>query len=137
MTMEKKRLQLIAENDARHKITVRYIHESKIYASKSVTKRSIFRRIFAQEKSAFDLDDSFTYPFETMRSQIRAEKLNADGKQSPVVAIEPKLVSLILCMSNIKRTLCLSQVLSLANDLIENTETQRRLIEWKLKKNLS
>ena len=136
ITMEKKRLRLIAENDARHKITVRYLHESKLYSSKSNTKRSIFRNIFNQEKIAFDLDDSFTYPFETMRTRIKSDKLNADGRGSPVAAIEPKLVSLILCMSTIKRTLCLSSVLNLANDLIQNTETQKRLIEWKLKKKI-
>ena len=36
-------------------------------------------------------------------------------------------------MSRIKRTLTISQVLSLANDLIQKTVTQQRLIEWKKK----
>ena len=67
-----------------------------------------------------------------MRTRIRADRLKADGRDSPVIAIEPKLVALILCMANIKRTLTLSQVLSLANDLIRNTETQKRLIQWKI-----
>ena len=66
-----------------------------------------------------------------MKSRIKADSLDGNGKKSPVSDIEPKLVALILCMTNIKRTLTMSQVLELANDLIKNTETQIRLIEWK------
>lgn len=69
-----------------------------------------------------------------MKSRIKADSLDGNGKKSPVSDIEPKLVALILCMSNIKRTLTMSQVLELANDLIKNTETQIRLIEWKKKR---
>ena len=71
-----------------------------------------------------------------MKSRIKADSLDGSGKQSPVTAIEPKLVALILCMGNIKRTLTLSQVLELANDLIKNTETEIKLIEWKKKRNI-
>ena len=41
-TYENKRKRIVAENDARHKITTRYLHETKHYASRNLTKNKFF-----------------------------------------------------------------------------------------------
>lgn len=71
-----------------------------------------------------------------MFARIRRDSLDANDTQSPMSRIEPKLIQLILCMSNIKRTLTVSKGLMLANDPIAGTKTQEYLIEWKKKKKI-
>ena len=66
-----------------------------------------------------------------MRTRIKHGRLDVKGCESPLIAIELKLLSMILCMSNIKRSLNVSDGLKLANDLIEQTDTQIKLREWK------
>lgn len=109
---------------ARHKIAARYSIEHKLSRRKRISKRNIYRSIFNEEKSSYNLKDSFSFPFKTVRSRIKNENLAANGRQSPMIAIESKLVTLVMCMGRIKRTLTISQV-SLANDLIQKTETQK------------
>ena len=54
--------------------------------------------------------------------------------QSPLAVIEPKIVTLIKCMNNIKRSLSTIDAINLVNDLIMGRSVQKKLIEWKLKK---
>ena len=84
----------------------------------------------------FKLDGTFNYPFETMRTRIKRGRLDGRGRESPMIGIEPKLISMILCMSNIKRSLNVSDGLRLANDLIEDTPTQKKLCQWKKERNI-
>ena len=53
----------------------------------------------------YDVGDDFWYPYSTMLARINRDSLDGNGSQSPMSRIEPKLIQLILCMSNIKRTL--------------------------------
>ena len=83
------------------------------------------------EKSNFELDDTFRFPYTTFRARIDRESYNGDGTKSPLSDIEPKLVSLISCMSNIKRSLTVTEGLMLVNDIIKGTNAQQKLIKWK------
>ena len=51
-----------------------------------------------------------------------------------MIAVEDKLVALLLCMSKIKRSLTSSEGLRLANELIEGTAVQQQLVQWKMNK---
>ena len=77
------------------------------------------------------LPTNFTFSYSTALSQIRWNNLNRSGRSTPLHNIEPKLLSLILCMSNIKRSLTASEGLMLANELLHQTQSQQNLFEWK------
>ena len=94
----------------------------------------MYQQIFQEERLKFNLDTSFSYPYNTLKTRIRRDNLSGDGRKSPLSSIEPKLLLLIRCMNNIKHTLTVSEGIALANDLISNTSVQQKLIDWKLKR---
>ena len=122
------------EIDARDKITVRFVHETKHLRKHSRLKRKIFTKIFNEEKQSFKLNDTFDYPYDSLRTRIKRGKLRSNGRDSPLKPIEPKILMLIKCMNNIKRSLTLTDGINLVNDLIKDTPVQKALIEWKMKR---
>ena len=50
-------------------------------------------------------------------------------------SVEPHLIELICPMAEIRRRLTTSEAISLANDLIVGTETEKKIIEWKKNRN--
>ena len=56
---------------------------------------------------------------------------SVDGLVSPLLAVEPKVVSIILQMCRIRQSLTPAQGLSLVNSVIHGTQTQKDLIQWK------
>ena len=110
---------------------MRYLLETELPDIHGLFKKDIFHNIHEEERINFNLEQEFRYPYETMRTRIKRGKLDGKGRESPMVAIEPKLIKMILCMSNIKRSLNVSDGLKLANDLIKDTDTQLKLSNWK------
>ena len=68
----------------------------------------------------------------TIRNRVKSVVLHP-GKQSLMAPIEPKLVELVLAMAKIRRCLTVSETLGLANDLIRNTDLEKKIIQWKKK----
>ena len=91
----------------------------------------MFHLIVQEEKIKFNLHPHFKFLHETARSRIKRGRPNGDGKALPMQEIESKILQLILCMSNIKRSLTSSEGLMLVNDVINGTVTKDKLIEWK------
>ena len=75
-------------------------------------------------------------PYKTALSRIYRKRLKGLRNTSPMLYLEPKIVSLILCMSKMKCSLTSSEVLVLINELINETETQQLLQEYKLSRNI-
>lgn len=78
----------------------------------------LFRQIVHEEKINFGIDRNIDISYSMIRSRVDRKSLSGEGKCSPIAKIEPKLVQLILCMSDIKRSLTSSEGLMLANDFI-------------------
>ena len=57
------------------------------------------------------------------------------GSETLMREVEPHLVELICAMAQIRRCLTSTESISLANDLISGTEVEKRIIDWKKKKN--
>ena len=108
-----------------NKITARFVYEESVKPKGSFTKIGLFQSIHDDEKEKFNLKDKFKYPYSTMRSRIRRDRLKAEGNDSPLKPIEKKLLMLIKCMNNIKHSLSLSDGIALVNDLIQNTPVQK------------
>ena len=99
-------------------------------------KKHIFQNIVHYETKKFGLDTDFRFPYTTVLSQISRDSLEVCNKQSHFIFIEDKIVEFVLCMSNIKRSLSVSEGLSLVNEFIVDTNMQERLIMWKLVNNI-
>ena len=131
-TLHKKRRDKQIVSDAQYSIIVRYLREIELEDNFGKTKRSIFFKILAEEKIKHNLKPSFRFPYQTLISRIRRCSLRAMGGMCPIIKIEKKIIDLVLCMSKIKRSLTVSETLNLINELIDGTEIQVELIQWKL-----
>ena len=132
-TNEKKRRISEKEKSAKHHIICNYLWEIKHADTSMITKKSIFEYVFDDTKKRYGLDDTFKFPYETALSRIRRNNISADGIDSPLLPIEQEIVDLLLCMSKIKRALTASDGLRLINELIDGTEIQKQLVEYKMR----
>ena len=98
----------------------------------SKSRKDLFATILKEEKRNFDLPENFTFPFKTALSRIRRRSLHAKNMYCPLIHIEKKAIDLIICMSKLKCSLTVCEALCLINDLIDGTDIQKRLIEWKI-----
>ena len=137
-TNEKKQKQQQFEKDVTHNIICNYVWETKKYGidSNDEVNKQIFHKILQRAKEHYDLPSTYTLPYSTVLSRVRRGNLNGDGNASPLLAIEPKIVELVICMSKLKRSLNCSEGLRLINELIDGTLIQQKLIEWKKKRKI-
>ena len=71
-----------------NKITARFVYEESVKPKGSFTKIGLFQSIHDDEKEKYNLKDKFKYPYSTMRSRIRRDRLKAEGNDSPLKPIE-------------------------------------------------
>ena len=92
-------------------------------------------KIIKEQAERYELPDDVIIEKEGIRLQhyCGSLKVTTMGVESPMAAMEPKLVEHIIWMSRIGRCLTPSHCLLLANDLVEGTEIEKEVI--KLKKN--
>ena len=127
---EKEKKKEIERCDAEHKIICPAMIESS-YGSEqqSIFKKNIFEGVLQDERQRMGLSDYFKSNFKTAQARVLHKNLIANGRSSPLIAIEDQLIELLLCMSKIKRSLLSSEGLCLANDLIQGTDVQRQLVQ--------
>lgn len=99
-------------------------------------KKDIFERVLNDAREKYSLAESFNLPYETVLSRICRKKLDGNGRYSPLLPIEDKIVELIVCMSKLKRSLKASEALTMINKLIDGTRIQEYLVQWKQKMNI-
>lgn len=113
-------------------------HEQKNIAKKEgkYVKKGCLEDIIRKQKDIFKLPDDIVIGEEGIRSRHYRGNLQVTtmGVESPMAAIEPKLVELIIRMSRIRRCLTPSQCLLLANDLVEGTKIEKEVIKFKEKR---
>ena len=117
-------------------VTAKFIHENSLRDKKYCSEIDLFNQLMIKEKQNYDVSNDFKFPFKSMKTRIARNSISANGTNSPIIFIEHKFVDLILCMSNIKRSLKPSECLMLINELIDGTEIQNHLIDWKINKNI-
>ena len=140
-------------NEAKHEMKVRkqkcleaaslqYDYEMKTAKQRGrYIRRGTLARIIREQKEKFNIPDAIKIDREAIRSRYYRGNLFAKnvGPESPMSDVEPKLVELIIRMGRIRRCLTPSQCLLLANDLIEGTAYESKVIDFKeirLKKKL-
>jgi hypothetical protein len=110
-------------------------HEKRNIAKRDgkYVKKGCLDDIIKEQKRKFNLSDNIKID----QSAIRARhyrgrlKVKSFGPASPMADVEPKLVELIVRMSRIRRCLTATQCLLLANDLIEGTEYETKVVSFK------
>mmetsp|Transcript_49093 Transcript_49093/g.72938 ORF Transcript_49093/g.72938 Transcript_49093/m.72938 type:complete len:297 (-) Transcript_49093:74-964(-) len=142
-TKERKRKFDVTLVDAANEITRQFMKE-KEQASKVSSKKNGKRVVERMKKGRLDeiIEEvkknrgltSSTISKKMIRS--RAEKgnttvLHPPGWETPLSSIEPKLVAAIRDLRRIGKCLTVSQGLLLANSILEGTEAQKKLIEYK------
>ena len=131
-TSEKKRKYELHVKDIKQKIVLRYVHATKVLKDNILSKKRLYERIHEEEKLLHNLPHDFDFSYKTVLSRISHNLFAGDGYQCPLIDIEQKIIDLIICMSKIKRSLTVSEGLNLVNDLIKDTDIQKRLIKWKM-----
>ena len=113
-------------------------NEAKNVARKNgkYLKKGCLNEIIKKQKAIFNLSESIKIDKEAIRSRYYRGSLTVTsmGPTSPMSAVEPKLVELIIRMSRIRRCLTSSQCLLLANDLVEGTKYEQDVIAFKQKR---
>ena len=94
------------------------------------SQKKIFNRIMKQEAT------NLRVSFETISSRVKRKSIQAKYILSPLHDLEKDIVSLIICMSKMKRSLRTSDGLRLINDLIKGTDKQKELIEYKIERKI-
>ena len=135
-TIDKQQQQILQETKAKYKIVCRFTVERHTAREQGLTQIEMFNNILEEERINHGLSDSFMFSYFTALSRIRRKNLNATGTGSPLLEIEDELVDLILCMSKIKRSLSVTEGLHLCNQLISDTDIQKKLIDFKLNRNI-
>ena len=113
-------------------------HEQKNVAKRDgkYLKKGCLEEIIRKQKEIFQLSDNIKIDKELIRARHYRGHLNVNsmGPVSPMAAVEPQLVKLIIRMSRIRRCLTPTQCLLLANDLVEGTKYQDEIIAFKEKR---
>ena len=121
---------------AKYHIVCRYKWEKDNGGLNKLSKRELFNVICESISCQYNLPSTFSFPYKTATARLGRSGLDGSGNKSPLLPVENEFVSLILCMSKIKRALTVSEGLRLINELIDGTEIQQQLIAWKIKRKI-
>ena len=135
-TKKNKKKKTQHEKEATYNLICKYMWEVENTDTNRFFKKDIFERVMEDARQKYELAETFYLPYETVLSRIRRKNLDANGHLSPLLPIEDKIVEIIVCMSKLKRSLKASEALCLINELIDGTNIQEYLIQWKQKMNI-
>jgi hypothetical protein len=121
-----------------HKITELY-KEATIKTKengKSRNKKGLFNKIHNSVKASRNLPETFKFPYETAKKRIwgntQVDEYGVPvGKSSPLFEAEDMITDFIVQLSKIGSPVTCGEAVFLINDLIEGTEYQAKLVEWK------
>ena len=130
--MRKERNLIAAKNEC----TKRFANLKEKYRKTTGKRlgRGVVQDIIDQVKRKRNIMDADISPAVIRRRFYRGSIENnhlAGGQESPLRAIEPIMVEIILQMARIRQCLTPSRALRLINDLIDGTKIQQDLIKWK------
>ena len=131
---ESKRKKLI---DSKNEITKKYVQmmkDTKRNNKARVSKGSL-EKLINEVKKKRNIEDNISLL--AIRKRVQRNSLEsrhlAGGQVSPLLKIEPVIVSIIVQMARMRQCLNPSKGLLLVNSLIRGTKIKQELIEWKQK----
>ena len=93
-------------------------------------------RLVAEAKEKFNIKDkSFDVPKQTINNRIKSENLEVwhPGSCSPIAMVEVIIKAHIIAAARVNAPLSVTNIITLANKLIEGTTHETELREWKQK----
>jgi hypothetical protein len=116
-------------------ITTVYSNELKKSTSNK-TKNNFLKNLIQQKWEEYDLGFESLVPQETIRTRCKRGNLVVEryGRR-PVLppSVESVIVDTVVAMSKIRHPLSVFEIVEFANSIIEKTEYQEQVIEWKKK----
>ena len=136
-TGESKRHGSICMISAKNEITVKY---SELLANKGTQKRlvkGILKRIITEVTEERDLPEGTVITPASIASRMKRGRLitnyTTGDLYSLLLDLEPAAVAVIIKMDRIRHSLQSSDGLRLINSMLQDTTTQEKLVNWKLK----
>jgi hypothetical protein len=107
-------------------------------AKKDRVSKGTFQSIHDAVKSKRNLPSTFHFSYNACQKRISKQLLNwsSSGNKSPLHEIEPHIVTLILALADTGNPITVGHALPLINSLINGTQYQLNVIEWKKKHRL-
>jgi hypothetical protein len=102
-------------------------------------QRGTLKSIIARAKQTYNVEDHIRISESTIRSRCMRNCVQPpvqQGTPSPMLAIEPHLVELIIQLARMRCPINVTSGLQLANSLIAGTPIAEQLVKWKIKHNV-
>jgi hypothetical protein len=102
-------------------------------------QRGTIKSIIARAKQTYNVEDHIRISKSTIRSRCMRNCVQPpvqQGTPSPMLAIEPHLVELIIQLARMRCPINVTSGLQLANSLIAGTPIAKQLVKWKIKHNV-
>ena len=119
----------------KNKIALEYsnAHRDDNALGRAYLIKGFMTQLIREKKISHSIPSTTKISPSTIYSRYHKDKIEIYGlgPEPPMRLVEPKLVDLIIRMSRIRRCLTPSQCLHLANDLINNTEIEKKVIAYK------
>jgi hypothetical protein len=114
---------------------------SKRYnTSKSIGRKveyGYMKKIIDEKKKEFGVNCTRTISTRTIQNRThRGRTITHHGAKAPLKEVELALVQICIQMGKIRQPLSCTEAITLMNDLIENTDTKQKLIEFQQSRNL-
>ena len=145
-TDKRKRSECMNVKAAKNEICQIYHDEKKRHKSEhqGIAKKRNFPagrldQIIKEVKEKRNIGEDVLISKKFIRKRIENDRITVitpSGPDSPLAAIEPLIVKLILAMAEIREPLTPSRCIPLINDLICDTASQQKLIEFKQKRGI-
>ena len=117
---------------SKNEIASVYLKEKEEYKTKGERLPKFWlKNKIAEVRAKRGIPTNVSISLSTIRSRKGKNVLQSSGPETLMASVEPKLVKLICAMAEIRRCLTASEAIALANSLIEGSETEREIIEWK------
>jgi len=145
-TEAKKRADRRTEKEIVNWVVQKYAslqQEAKEANAKSIIKRvrvpnGTLAQLTDEAKKTFNYEGNISLPMTTVKSRIKSGNLEVwhPGVVSPILALEVLLTSMIYTAHSLMCPLSVSQCKDLMNSMLEGTEHEAALIEWKTVRNM-
>lgn len=138
-TNQKKRADMLNIRAAKNEICLLYKEELEAHKKKHKRERKNFPtgrldEIINGVKKKRKIEDEKSITKKFIRKRITENRISVNtscGPQTPLAAVEPKILNTILSMSEIREPLSQSRCINLVNDIIQDTPSQQKLSEFK------
>ena len=103
----------------------------RLHTMQERVPQGTYQKIHDSVKSNRNLPSYFNFPYNTCKKRISKGNCSATNNLSPLDGIEKHIVTLLLALADSGSPLTVGRALPLINSLIDGTEYQQNVIDYK------